>query len=98
MKNLLKTLIYGVGSGTSFSQGLGELLDYNLKISSVRETVYNHTEKITPEIIEQADQLVSSIPQTEMYISFAFLSFAAVFGAYTIKYAFEKDKSKKTKI
>ena len=94
MHNLLKTAIGSVGSGTCFSEGLVQLLEYHSKISSVREAVYNNAEKITPEIIEQANQLVSSISQTDIYTSFAFLSMSVFLGAYTIGDALKKDKEK----
>ena len=54
------TMVYGGLSLACASSGLKRFIEGYSKTTSIREAVYAQADKITPEVIEQADQLASN--------------------------------------
>ncbi len=79
-RNFWLSSIIGTISGANLALGIENLMFRHSAIDSIRDAVYSHADKITPEVIEQANRLVSEVGapySIEICVNFAVAGFAA---------------------
>ena len=59
-KNIISGGLLALASGMNLAIGLDPLFEHYSAINSIRDAVYAHADKITPGVIEQANELVSN--------------------------------------
>jgi hypothetical protein len=55
--------------GISLAASIGALAKYQLAVDSVRDAIYFHADKITPEVIEQANRAADDISKGDLYLA-----------------------------
>ena len=82
-------------SGSSLANGLIFIGNHFSKIDSIRDAVYIHADKITPEIIERANNLVSEVGKGDYYM--ALISFGTMSLSGYMTYLLSKDDTPRPK-
>tara|TARA_Y100000310_G_scaffold326837_1_gene392274 strand:+ start:958 stop:1266 length:309 start_codon:yes stop_codon:yes gene_type:complete len=79
-KRNLTGLLLGTASGLWGGVGLNFLLKYHSKIESLRDAVYAQADKITPEIIERANEQASEVGTRDYHFGLLCFALAGFFG------------------
>ena len=92
IQRYVPAMILGAASGSNLAAGLDKIVSHYSKIDSVRDAVFAHADKITPQVIEQANDLVSKVGDGDLYRAAFNLGVAGLTGAAS--YVFARGQSK----
>ena len=81
LQNVKAGILVSIG-GSDVMSGLEKLAEYHAKINSISNAVYSHADKITPEIIQQANEMTETINLPLMASVHFIIAGVCAIGAY----------------
>ena len=79
--SLIGGIVTGIYSPYNLGCGLHSIIRYNLTIDSVRDTIYTSADKITPEVIQQANEVISQVSREGLHSGMISMAIAGFFAA-----------------